>query len=108
MNMVFHAADLDRRTVELFGNATEIGVQRIPRSFVAQQRATVFGGKDEMNINGGKGLWHGEKMANFVIIFQSQRDCGLQPKVGTPAYLGFTFPNGNNLNEVVAVGARIK
>jgi hypothetical protein len=62
-----------------------------------------------MNVNGGKGLWHGVKMANCIIIFQSQR--GLRPSAQgwrISAYLGFTFRNGNNLNEVVAVGARMK
>ena len=56
--MIFHAADLDGCAIELFGNAAQIRVQRIPRGLVAQQRATVFGGKDQMNVNGGKGLWH--------------------------------------------------
>ena len=73
--MIFHAADLDGRTVELFGNAAEIRVQRIACRLVAQQRAAVFGGKDEVNVNGGKGLWHDERMTNQVGVFQSQRDC---------------------------------
>ena len=65
MNMVFHAADLDRRTIKLFGNAAEIRMQRIPRGFVAQQRPTVFGGKDEMNVNSGKRLWHGFRLQSI-------------------------------------------
>jgi hypothetical protein len=62
MNMIFHAAYLDRRTIELFGNAAKIRMERIPRGLVAQQRATFFGGKDEMNVNGRKRLWHGARM----------------------------------------------
>jgi hypothetical protein len=40
-------------------------MQRIPRSFVAQQRPTVFGGKDEMNVNSGKRLWHGFRLQSI-------------------------------------------
>jgi hypothetical protein len=49
--MVFHAANLDRRAVELFGDAAEIRVERLTASFVAQKWTTVFGGEDEMYIN---------------------------------------------------------
>src|SRR5437773_8139453 len=63
MQVVFHATDEDGRAIELFGNAAEIGVERVARGFVAQERAAVFGGEDEMNVNDGKGLWHGAKMA---------------------------------------------
>jgi hypothetical protein len=74
VNMIFHAADLDGRTIELFGNAAQIRTQRIPRAFVAQQRAAVFGGKDEMNVNGGKGLWHRcNRYARRAVVYQSQR-----------------------------------
>ena len=38
--------------------------RRVARGFVAQERPAVFGGKDEMNVNGGKGLWHGGRMPN--------------------------------------------
>src|SRR5471032_3142616 len=34
-----------------------------------------------MNVNGGKGLWHGARMSNQVGVCQAQRDCGLQPRV---------------------------
>ncbi len=54
---------------------------------VTQERAAVFGGEDQMNVNGGKGLWHDEKMAHDAGIFQSQRDCDLQPKVAESARL---------------------
>ena len=50
MDVVFHAA--------------EIRVERVARGFVAQERAAVFGGEDEMNVNGGKGLWHEGRMPN--------------------------------------------
>ena len=42
--MVFHAPDEDRRTIELFGDAAEIRMERIARGFVAQERSAVFGG----------------------------------------------------------------
>ena len=57
MHMVFHAADEEGRAIELFGDAAEIRMERVARGFVAQERAAVFGGEDEMNVNGGKGLW---------------------------------------------------
>ncbi len=47
MDVVCHAADEDQWAIEVFGNATEIRVERIACSFVAQDRAAVFGGKDE-------------------------------------------------------------
>src|SRR5437667_4668947 len=58
MDMVFHATDEDGRAIELFGNPAEIRVEGVASGFVAQELATVFGGEDEMNVNGGKGLWH--------------------------------------------------
>jgi hypothetical protein len=51
MNVVLHSANLDRRAVELFGDAAEIRMERLTASFVAQKRTAVFGGEDEMNIN---------------------------------------------------------
>jgi hypothetical protein len=59
MHVVFHAADEDGRAIELFGDATEIRMERVARGFVAPERPAVFGGEDQMNLNGGKGLWHG-------------------------------------------------
>jgi hypothetical protein len=64
MNMIFHAADEDGRAIELFGDAAEIRMKRIARGFVAQERPAVFGGKDQMNVNGRKRLWHSGTMAN--------------------------------------------
>jgi hypothetical protein len=40
-----------------------------------------------MNVNGRKGLWHDGRMTNGVNVFQSQRDCDLQPKVAESARL---------------------
>jgi hypothetical protein len=34
-----------------------------------------------MDVNSGKGLWHVGRMASSVGVFQSQRDCVLQPRV---------------------------
>ena len=73
MDVIFHAADLDGRAIELFGNPAEIRMERVARGFVAQERPAVFGGEDQMNVNGGKGLWHDGRMANCGGIFQSQR-----------------------------------
>jgi hypothetical protein len=35
----------------------------VAHGFVAQERTADFGGEDGMNVNGGKGLWHGQEMA---------------------------------------------
>lgn len=55
MDLVFHTADKDRRAIELFGDAAEVRMGRVARRFVAQERPAVFGGEDQMNVNGGKG-----------------------------------------------------
>ena len=52
VDVVFHAADEEGRAIELFGDAAEIRMERVARGFVAQERATVFGGEDQMNVNG--------------------------------------------------------
>ena len=54
MDVVFHTADEDGRAIELFGYAAEIRVERVARGFVAEKRPAIFGGEDEMNVNGGK------------------------------------------------------
>ena len=54
MDVVFDAADEDGRAIELFGDAAEIRVQCVARGFVVQERSAVFGGEDQMNVNGGK------------------------------------------------------
>jgi len=64
MDVVFHAADEEGRAFELFGDAAEIRVEHVARGFVAQERSAVFGGEDQMNVNGGKGLWHVRRMPN--------------------------------------------
>ena len=43
-------------------------MQRVARGFVAEQRPSVFGRKDEVNVNGGKGLWHERKMAARMLF----------------------------------------
>ena len=72
MHVVFHAADEEGRALKLFGDAAEIRVERVARGFVAQKRPAVFGGEYQMNVNGGKGLWHVARIANRVRVFQSQ------------------------------------
>jgi len=49
-------ADEDGRAIELFGDAAEIRMERVARGFVAQKWPAVFGGEDQMNVNGGKGV----------------------------------------------------
>src|SRR5213592_149641 len=63
MHMIHHAANENGRAIELFGDAAEVRVQRVTRGFVAQERTAVFGGENQMNVNGGQGLWHERKMA---------------------------------------------
>ena len=61
-------------SIELFRDTAEIRVERVARGFVAQERTTVFGGKDEMNVNGGKGLWHGDRIANRGVVRECERE----------------------------------
>src|SRR6266496_2630092 len=70
MHVVFHSPGEDGRTIELFRDTAEIRVERVARGFVAQKRTTVFGGEDEMNVNGGKGLWHVERMVTRGVVRQ--------------------------------------
>ena len=72
MDVVFHAADEEGRAIELFGDAAEILVQRVARGFVAQEWPAVFGGEDEMNVNGGKGLWHDGSMVNRGVVCERE------------------------------------
>jgi hypothetical protein len=72
MDVVFHPADEDGRAIELFGDAAEIRVQRVARGFVAQEGTAVFGGENQMNVNGGKGLWHVGRMVNRVGVCECE------------------------------------
>src|SRR5205823_2336868 len=63
------------RAIESFGDAAEIRVQRVTRGFGAQERTAVFGGENQMNVNGGQGLGHGGRMP--------QRGTGFQPNDAT-------------------------
>ena len=51
MHVIFYTADLQRRAFKLFGNGTQVRVQRFPKDFVAQERPALFGREDEMNVN---------------------------------------------------------
>ena len=75
MDMVFHAAAEEGRAIELFGDAAEIRMERVARGFVAQERSAVFGGEDEMYVNGGKGLWPGGRMPNRKRFASVNRRC---------------------------------
>jgi len=74
MHVVFHSPGEDGRTIELFRDTAEVRVERVARGFVAQKLTTVFGGEDEMNVNGGKGLWHFRRMANRGAVRQRERE----------------------------------
>jgi hypothetical protein len=79
MDVVFHAADEEGRAIELFGDAAEMRVERVARGLVAQERPAVLGGEDEMNVNGGKRLWHGGRMVNRGGVRQRE-DCAASVK----------------------------
>src|SRR5438046_1539344 len=81
MHVVFHSPGEDGRTIELFRDTAEIRVERVARGFVAQKRTTVFGGEAEMNVNGGKGLWHVERMVSRVLVCQSQRIASIRRRL---------------------------
>jgi len=49
--MVLNSADLEGRTAQGFGDAAQIGMQLRALRFVAQKRATFFGGEDQMQVN---------------------------------------------------------
>src|SRR5439155_19214967 len=68
-------------SIELFRDTAEIRVERVARGFVAQKRTTVFGGEDEMNVNGGKGMWHVERMVRRVLVCQSQRIASIRRRL---------------------------
>ena len=68
-------------SIELFRDTAEIRVERVARGFVAQKRTTVFGGEAEMNVNGGKGLWHVERMVSRVLVCQSQRIASIRRRL---------------------------
>jgi len=53
----------------------EIRVKRVACGFVAQERPAVFGREDEMNVNGGKRLWHVGKMPNRKRFASVNRRC---------------------------------
>ena len=58
----------------MFGDAAEIRMERVASGFVAHEWPTVFGGEDEMNVNGGKRLWHALRMPNRDAVRQRERD----------------------------------
>ena len=74
MDVIFHAADKDGRAIELFGNAAKIGMERVARGLVAQERTAVLGGEDQMNVNGGKRLGHGARLSKLKSVRQRERD----------------------------------
>src|SRR2546428_505077 len=52
MDVILHASDQDGWAIESFGDAAKIRMECIARRFVAHERSAVFGGEDEMDVNG--------------------------------------------------------
>jgi hypothetical protein len=58
VNMVFHRIDNHRRTFQLLEHTRHIGMERFPYCIV-QDRRTVFGTENEVDVKTGERLWHG-------------------------------------------------
>ena len=86
--MILHAANQNGRTIELFGDAAEIRVERVARDFVAQERPAVFGGEDQMNVNGGKGLGHSGRVVNPRLSANSNGIVSFSPTLRQHRYIG--------------------
>ena len=88
MDVVFHAADEEGRAIELFGDAAEIRMERVACGFIAQEWPPLFGGEDQMNVNGGKGLWR--RMPNRKRFTSVNRRC---ESVFNPKAIAFISAN---------------
>src|SRR5438105_5945645 len=80
MNVILHTADENRRAIKSLGNTAENGVECLAINFVAKKWPTIFRGKDQMNVNGRKGLRHGMRMPIvpvFAIAKKPQTPLGL-------------------------------
>jgi len=51
--MVFYSAHEQWRAIQLFGGAAEKGVQRFAGGTITQPGRAIFGGENQMDINGG-------------------------------------------------------
>ena len=68
----------------------------VARGFVVQERPSVFGGEDQMNVNGGKGLWHGVRMPNgngspAGIGVQSRRIASISPRSSVRTFVRYVY-----------------
>src|SRR5438874_3775240 len=102
MHVVFHSPGENGRTIELFRDTAEIRVERVARGFVAQERTTVFGGEDEMNVNGGKGLWHVERVWCGASFANPKGIVTISPGLRGTSYPGKTSGQNHNPNRVAA------
>jgi hypothetical protein len=53
MNVIFHATDQKRGTFQAFGHSAQVGMHRFTGRVVSQERASFFGGENEMDIYSG-------------------------------------------------------
>jgi hypothetical protein len=58
MHMILHATGEDRRAIKPLRNAREVSVEVGAKGFIREIRRPRFGGKDDVEVNGGKGLGH--------------------------------------------------
>ena len=57
-NVVLHSPNEDGRTIQPFGNLSQIRVQPPTKLLIPKKWTTVFGGEDEVNVNDRQGLGH--------------------------------------------------
>ena len=58
MHVVFHATNKNGWALKYTGCATKPLVHFVTKNWIAEKRPTVFGRKNEVKINNGKGLRH--------------------------------------------------
>ena len=67
MNVILYAADDNGLAIEIGQNAADVAVQFFAKRFVAEKRATLFGGKCRMHKNFGERLWHDTMMMQLIL-----------------------------------------
>jgi hypothetical protein len=65
--MVLHAANDDRRAIELLGDSTEVEMDFVPEAGIAEEWFAVFRREDEVQEGGGKGLGHENGENAFIV-----------------------------------------
>gem|GEM_PF-6925531 len=58
MNVIIWTSNNDRGTFQCLGNSSKLSMEFVSNGFIAQEWATFFGGKDQMDINCGERLGH--------------------------------------------------